>query len=132
MLAPESLKQKAYYEIWAEMKTCPFQCFYIIKVMIKCPSYHHLSVYILLALHKIEIFWINFPIQYYSMRFTRISEIADPVITTTQIACFPIHKILSFLNVLLIYVNNRKLIGKNVHRLLSKSCNIALNCWLWN
>ena len=41
---------------------------------------------------------------------------------------FQIHKILSILNILVIYVNDRKFIRKNVHRgtLMSKSCNIAL------
>ncbi len=68
-----------------------------------------------------------FPIQYGSMSFT----FADPAITTTPTAFIYIHKTLSMsiLNVLSIYVNDRKKNGgggmiKDV--LMSKSRNIAL------
>ncbi len=58
-----------------------------------------------------------FPIQYYSMSFTGIlvKEMFLQIVSYNSY-CFHIHKILSILNVLSIYVNDRKFDVENVHR----------------
>ena len=90
-----------------------------------------LSVFILAALHKIEIFWIQLFL--YNTTVLGLSDPGNGNVTADCHSCnsyhsFHIHKILSILNVLSVYENYRKCVEKMYIEgtLTSKSCNIAL------
>ena len=87
-------------------------------------------VLILVAVYKVKYSEDSFSytiLQYELYRDQR-NVVADSVRSTTPIYSFHNHKILSILIVLSIYVNDRKIVEKNLHRgcTYSKSRNIAL------
>ncbi len=76
-----------------------------------------LSVFLLVALHKIELFCIQLFLCYAILQYEVYWDPGNAKeIGKYNSYIFPIHKILSIPNVVSIYLNNRKFVAKNVHR----------------
>ncbi len=99
----------------------------------KDPVYHHIlslqCIHVGCFAYNGNILNTAFPIQYYNTKYRDPSKrnvTAHSVITTTPIA-FMFSSLLSILNVLSIYVNDKQLLSKMYIEgaLVSKCCNIA-------
>ena len=135
---------KHYYEIWPEMKNFTFHFFFIMKLW-NDPGYHHFktSVYLywLLCIKwKYSEYSFSYNTTVWALpKFTGIlvNEKYFQILSLLQLLynSFHIHKILSILTVLWIYVDDRKFVGKNRGALICNACNIALmqwTCWSLN